>query len=58
MKKVVNIYFAETLKDKVEIGGSYVTGLVLELEDGRWFRHQSTDRLMSFEEVENIPRKK
>ena len=53
MKKVKNIYYAETLEEKKKIGGHYITGLVIELEDGRFFRQQSTDPIMSFEEIEN-----
>lgn len=51
MKKVINIYFAETPEELETIGGNYCTGLVIELEDGRKFRAQSTDPLMSFEEI-------
>jgi len=53
MKKIKNIYYAETPDEKKKIGGTYITGLVIELEDGRLFRQQSTDPIMSFEEVEN-----
>ena len=51
MKKVKNIYYAETKKEKEETGGNFITGLVIELEDGRLFRQQSTDIIMSFEEI-------
>ena len=53
MKKIKNIYYAETPEEKKMIGGNYITGLVIELEDGRLFRQQSTDPIMSFEEVKN-----
>jgi len=51
MKKVKQIYYAETKEEREEVGGFYITGLVIELEDGRFFRQQSTDVIMSFEEV-------
>ncbi len=44
MKKVKQIYY-----DK-KISGNYSTGLVIELEDGTFLRHQSTDAVMPFEE--------
>ena len=50
MKKVKNIYYAETKEERQKIGGFYTTGLVLELEDGRMFRSQATDPIMAFEE--------
>lgn len=51
MKKVKNLYYCETKEELEEIGGYYVTGLVIELEDGRLFRQQSTDPVVSFEEL-------
>ena len=51
IKKVKNIYFAETESEKEKIGGHFTTGLVIELEDGRFLRQQSSDIIMPFEEI-------
>lgn len=56
MKKIKNLYFVETKEEFEEIGGHYSTGLVIELKDGRLFRQQSTDVIMSFEPIS--PKKK
>jgi len=47
MKKVKNIYYTETREER---SGIYDTGLVIELEDGRFFRAQTTDVIVPFEE--------
>ena len=56
LKKVKNVYYDETGKFA---GGNYATGLVIELEDGRMFRAQSSDVIMAFEQIkqplERIP---
>lgn len=44
MKKVKNIY----LGAPEEMGADFATGLVIELEDGTMFRHQSTDPIQPF----------
>jgi hypothetical protein len=46
--KVKQIYFEQ---DGV---GDFTTGLVLELEDGRFMKQQSTDMVKPFEEITNI----
>lgn len=47
MEKVKQIWF--------DIPGATGTGLYLELEDGRFFRHHSTDPIIPFEEVKITP---
>ena len=46
MEKVKNIRYTNK---KDVTGGHYSTGLILELEDGTFLRHQSTDPIMTFE---------
>ncbi len=46
--QVVNVYFNETPDREAHPSA---TGLVIELADGRFFRHQSTDPVMPFEEM-------
>ena len=48
MKKIKNLYFSERADI---LGGHSATGLVLELEDGTFLRHQSSDVLMPFEKI-------
>lgn len=46
--KVKNIYLNENPDRNAH---PYATGLVIELEDGTCFRHQSTDIVMPFEKM-------
>ncbi|MFH1972126.1 MAG: hypothetical protein ABIJ18_01470 [archaeon] len=46
--KVKNIYYYDNLEGTA-------TGLFIEMEDGRIFRHQSTDPIMPFERVRKLP---
>jgi hypothetical protein len=52
MKKVKNIYLADA-EDK--LGKHCATGLIIELVDGEFYCHQSTDVIMPFEKIENPP---
>lgn len=54
MKRIKGFYLVETDEDRERFGGSYSTGLVFETEDGRFFRMQSTDFIMPFEEIEAL----
>ena len=47
--KVKSIYYFDQLED------SSTTGLFIEMEDGRIYRHQSTDPIMPFERVKKLP---
>lgn len=49
--KVKNIYYYDQLEP--DSG----TGLFIEMEDGRIYRHQSTDPMMPFERVKELPTK-
>lgn len=46
MKKVKQVWYSDSTEG---VGGHYSTGLILELEDGTFVRHQSTDPVMPFE---------
>ena len=45
MQKVKNIYYTEKKT------ADTMTGLLIELEDGRFFKHLSTDVLMPFQQM-------
>ena len=47
--KVKNIYYF----DQLEHGSG--TGLFIEMEDGRIYRNQSTDPIIPFERVKELP---
>ncbi len=49
MEKVKNIYY----NDSEEEG--YVTGLYIETESGKIYRHQTTCPIIPFERVKNLP---
>lgn len=53
LNRVRNIYYADknVRIEHEDLFGSSATGLILELEDGRLLRAQSTDVIMSFEEL-------
>ena len=49
--KVKNIYYYDQLEDGSVTG----TGLYIEMEDGRIYRNQTTDSIMPFERVKELP---
>lgn len=53
MKLIKNIYILETKNEFEVAGGTYTTGLILELEDGQFIRQQSDSVLMPYEPVKN-----
>lgn len=58
MKLIKNIYLLETKNELEVAGGTYTTGLILELEDGQFIRQQSDSVLMPYEPVKNPTRLK
>ena len=52
--KVKSIYYFDQSEDsRAQV--STATGLFIEMEDGRIYRHQSTDPIMPFERVKKLP---
>jgi hypothetical protein len=51
MRKIKAMYFAE----KEEKENAYQTGLFLQLEDGTFMAQNSTDPIVSFSEVTQVP---
>jgi sulfur relay (sulfurtransferase) complex TusBCD TusD component (DsrE family) len=51
MRKIKAMYFAE----KEEKENAYQTGLFLQLEDGTFIAQNSTDPIVSFSEVTQVP---
>ena len=49
MEKVINTYY----NDSEEKG--YHTGIYIETESGKFYRNQSSDPLMAFERVKDLP---
>lgn len=52
MIKVKNIYYTLDSKELQSKSG-YATGIIYELEDGRWLRQQSDSPLMPLEEIKS-----
>ena len=51
MKKVKNIYYDDHIED------SSASGLFIELESGEIYRHQTTDPIIAFERIKELPSK-
>ncbi len=49
MEKVKNIYYEDNDND------CYHTGLYIETESGKIYRHQDTSSIIPFERVKNLP---
>lgn len=49
MDKVKNIYYDDNHQSE------FGTGLFLEMEDGKVFRHQSDSPLIKFERIKELP---
>ena len=54
MEKVKNIYFNDHIKSDSEF--SSPTGLFIELENGKIYRHQTTDPVIAFERTKELPK--
>jgi len=50
MDKVKNIYYND------HDGNEFGTGLFLEMEDGKIYQHNSTDPVIKFERIKELPR--
>ena len=50
MNKVKNIYYYDQSDDN-----QFGTGLFIEMEDGRIYRNQTTDSIIPFERVKELP---
>lgn len=52
MNKVVNIWYTKDIT-LLQTDSGYPTGILYELDDGRWLRQQSTDPMMPLEEIKS-----
>lgn len=50
MIKVKNVWYS-TDEEELQTSTKYPTGIIFELEDGRWLRQQSDSPLMPLEEM-------
>jgi len=57
VKRVKQIWFSDNNERPQEVVGYYSTGLVLELEDGTFLRHQQGGALIPFERFTPAPTK-